>query len=105
MANCSKCGKVLPNDALYCSACGSPIGELVQEEFAVSSDNLIERVKELIREGNITRIVVKDEKGKQLLEIPMTVGIIGIFLAPWLAALGVIAAIATKCTIIVERRK
>ena len=77
----------------------------MKEEFSVSADNLIEKIKELLHEGNITRIVVKDEKGKVLLEIPATVGVIGVVIAPWLAALGVIAALATNCRIVVERRE
>jgi CBS domain-containing protein len=77
----------------------------VKEEFSVSADNLVSKVKELIREGNITRIIVKDEEGKTLLEIPATVGVVGVILAPWLAALGAIAALATRCTISVEKRE
>jgi hypothetical protein len=61
-------------------------------------------VKELIHEGNVRRIIVKDETGRILLEIPVTIGLIGVVLVPWLAALGAIAALATRCTIIVERR-
>lgn len=63
----------------------------------------MKRVEELLHEGNITRIVVKDENGKQLIEIPATVGVVGAIIAPWMAALGVIAAIATRCTIVVEK--
>jgi hypothetical protein len=59
----------------------------------------------LLHEGNVTRIIVKDEKGKPLLEIPATIGVIGTVLAPWLTALGVIAALATNCRIVVERRE
>jgi hypothetical protein len=81
------------------------VGRTVREEFSVSAEGLIAKVKELIREGNITRIIVKNEEGKTLLEIPATVGVLGAILAPWMAALGVIAALATKCTIVVERRK
>ena len=65
---------------------------------------MIEKVKELLHEGNVTRIIVKNEAGKTLLEIPATVGVIGVLLAPWLAALGTIAALAAKCKIVVERR-
>lgn len=61
-------------------------------------------MKELIHEGNVRRIIVKDETGRILLEIPVTIGLIGVVLVPWLAALGAIAALATRCTIIVERR-
>jgi hypothetical protein len=78
---------------------------VVREEFSVSADNLIERVKELLHEGNITRIIVKDEAGKVLLEIPATVGVVGVVLAPWLAALGVIAVLVTNCRVVVERRE
>ncbi len=58
-----------------------------------------------MHEGNVTRIVVRDEQGKILLEVPATAGLIGAVLAPWLAALGAIAALATQCTISVERRE
>jgi CBS domain-containing protein len=76
-----------------------------REEFRVSADTLVERVKDLLHEGNITRIVVKDDAGKVLLEIPATVGVAGVIIAPWLAALGVIAALATNCTMVVERKE
>jgi len=78
---------------------------MVREEFSVSADNLVEKIRELLHEGNVTRIIVKDEKGKVLLEIPITISIIGVALAPWLAALGAIAALATNCRIVVEKRE
>jgi hypothetical protein len=53
----------------------------------------------------VTRIIIKDEKGKAMLEIPATVGVIGVLLAPWIAALGTIAALAANCRIVVERRE
>ena len=81
------------------------MGKVVTEKLSVSADNLIQKVKELIKEGNVTRIIVKDEKGRVLLEMPATIGVIGALLVPWLAALGAIAAIATNCTIIVERKE
>ena len=105
MPYCSKCGARLKEDDKFCYVCGAPVARVVREEFSVSADNLIERVKELLHEGNVTRIIVKDDKGKTLLEIPATVGVIGVVLAPWLAALGVIAALATNCRIAVERRE
>jgi hypothetical protein len=89
----------------FCTACGAKVAKVTREEFTVSSQDLIERVKELLREGNVTRIIVKDVKGKVLLEIPATVGVIGVVIAPWLAILGVIAALVTNCKIIVERRE
>jgi len=105
MSYCSKCGVKLIDDAKFCSSCGTKVSKVTTEEYSVSSDNLIERVKELLHEGNVTRIIVKNEKGETLLEIPATVGVIGVVLVPWLAALGTIAAIATKCKIIVEKRE
>ncbi len=90
---------------MFCSSCGSKVEKITQEEYAVDSENLIEHVKELLHEGNVTRIIIKNEKDQVLLEIPATVGVIGIIIAPWLAALGTIAAIATKCKIVVEKRE
>jgi len=105
LAYCSKCGAKLKEDDKFCYACGVSVSRVVREEFSVSSDNLIERVKALLHEGNVTRIIVKDEKERVLLEIPATVGVIGTVLAPWLAALGVVAALVTNCRIVVERRE
>jgi len=95
----------LKDEDKFCSVCGAKVTKIITEEFTVSADDLIEKVKQLLHEGNVTRIIVKDEKGKVLLEIPATVGVIGVVLAPWLAALGVIAALATNCKIVVERRE
>jgi hypothetical protein len=95
----------LKDEDKFCSVCGAAVTKITREEFSVSSDDLIERVKQLLHEGNVTRVIIKDEKGKTMLEIPATVGVIGIFLAPWLAALGVIAALVTNCRIVVERRE
>ena len=81
------------------------MGEVVREEFSVSADNLVKRVKELLHEGNVRRISIRDEEGKILLEMPVTVGVVGVILAPWLAALGAIAALATRCTLTVERKE
>lgn len=105
MSYCTKCGAKLDEDDVFCSLCGTKVEKITSEEYSVDSDNLIERVKELLHEGNVTRIIVKNEKNEVLLEIPATVGVIGIVIAPWLAALGTIAAIATKCKIIVEKRE
>jgi CBS domain-containing protein len=103
MVKCESCGAELPEGAKFCPSCGAAVGEVKREELKVSADNLVREVKELLHEGNITRIIVKDEKGKTLLEIPAWAGFVGAILAPWLAALGVIAALATDCTITVVR--
>ncbi len=105
MSYCDKCGAKLEKDAKFCSSCGAKVVKVTTEEYSVSSDNLIERVKELLHEGNVTRIIVKNEKGDVLLEIPATIGVIGVVLVPWLAALGAIAALATNCEIVVEKRE
>jgi hypothetical protein len=77
------------------------------EEFRVDTDNLIAKFKELVNEGNVHRISVRNDEGKTLFEVPLTMGVAGaaaaIFLAPALAALGVIAALMKQVTIVVER--
>jgi hypothetical protein len=81
----------------------TPTAAPLTEEFSISSANLIDKVTELLKEGNLTKIIIKDESGKVLMEIPATVGVAGAVIAPWLAGLGGIAALATKCTISVVR--
>jgi hypothetical protein len=73
------------------------------EEYRTRGDNLLARVKELIREGNVRRIIIKNDHGTTILELPLTVGVIGAALAPALAAIGAIAALVTDCTIEVQR--
>lgn len=74
-----------------------------KEEIKVNGEDLLKRVKQLISEGNVRRIVIKNKDGKTLVEIPLTVGVVGMLLAPALAAVGAIAALVTECTIVVER--
>ena len=105
MASCSKCGSELPEGAKYCPNCGGYTGRTVVEEFEVKSDELVKKAKEILHEGNVTKLIVENEEGRTLLEIPATAGIVGALIAPWLAALGAIAAIATNCKIRVERRE
>ena len=73
------------------------------EEFQFSGDTLISKIKEIIHEGNIRRIIIKDKEGKTVLEIPMTFGVVGALIAPQLAAIGAIAALVTEATVVVER--
>lgn len=73
------------------------------EEFKVNGDSLISKIKEIIHEGNVRRIIIKDEKGNTYIEIPLTVGIVGVVLLPVWAAIGAIAALAANFTILVER--
>ncbi len=104
MAFCESCGAELVKDASYCHSCGRPAKGVKTEEFSMSSEQVVQKVKELIHEGNVTRIMVKDEKGRLLLDLPVTAGVVGLVLAPLLAAAGAIAAVATKCTLTIERR-
>lgn len=73
------------------------------EEFQVSGDTLVAKVKELVQEGNIRRVAIKNEDGRTLIEFPLTLGVVGAILAPQLAAIGAIAALVTHCTVVVEK--
>ena len=73
-----------------------------REEFIVSGETLVDKIKELVHEGNIRRIIIKDKSDRTLVDIPMTFGVIGALLAPQLAAIGAIAALVTNATIVVE---
>ncbi len=73
------------------------------EEFKIEGGELVNKVKELIHEGNVRRIILKDENGKTFMEIPLTVGVVGAVFAPILAAVGAIAALASNLTIVVEK--
>ncbi len=73
------------------------------EEFKLNGGEIINKIKDLIHEGNIRRIILKDEAGKTFLEIPLTVGLVGAAFAPVLAAIGAIAALVSKMTIVVEK--
>ena len=73
------------------------------EELTVSGEKLVATVKELVHQGNIRRLTVKNRDGKSLIEIPLTLGVVGILLLPTLAALGAIAALVTECTLVIER--
>jgi len=106
MVKCVECGAELAANSRFCSACGAQIG-LKKEVFQVSPEKLVEKFKEISKDASVKRIVVKNENGKTILSVPVTWGAAGavatLALAPWLAALGVIAGIATKCTLEVEK--
>lgn len=74
------------------------------EEFRLSGEEVVAKVKELFHEGNVRRLILKDEKGITLIEIPLTVGVIGAVLLPVWAAIGAVAAMAANLTLVVERR-
>jgi hypothetical protein len=106
MVKCTECGNEVQQDAKFCPNCGTQTG-LKKYVYEVSAGGLVGKVKEIIQDATVKRIVIKDENGKILLSIPVTWGTAGavamITLAPWLAALGVIAAIVARCKIEVEK--
>jgi hypothetical protein len=106
MAKCMECNAELPANAKFCPSCGTQAG-LKKEVFQVSSEKLLEKFKELTKDATVKRVIIKDDKGKVVLSVPLAWGAAGavatLALAPWLAALGVIAGFATKCTVEVER--
>ncbi len=79
--------------------------KIKKEEFKVSGEDVVKKVKEIIKEGNVRRIIIQNEEGKSLIEIPLTLGVVGAVLLPVWAAIGAVAALATKCTIVVEKKE
>ena len=75
------------------------------EEFRVNGEELLRKIKDLIEQGNIRRVIIKDKEGKTLFEIPLTFGVVGALIAPQLAAIGAIAALLTEATVVVEKRE
>jgi len=72
-------------------------------EFRVRGENLVGKVKEILHEGNVRRIIIKNDEDRTLLEIPLTLGVVGAILAPVWAAIGALAALAADLRIVVER--
>ncbi len=79
------------------------VGEGRRERYKVAGEKLLTKVKELIKEGNVRRIAIKNDEEKTLIEIPLTFGVVGAALFPVWAAVGAIAALVTDCSIEVER--
>ena len=79
------------------------MSEVHTEEFRVNGEELLAKIKQLIHEGNIRRIIIKDKEGKVLIEFPLTFGVVGLVLLPTLAAVGAIAALVSEATIVVEK--
>ena len=73
------------------------------EEFHINGEELLAKIKELIRNGNIRRIIIKNKESKTVMEIPLTIGVVGVVLAPTLVAVGAIAALLTEATVVVEK--
>jgi hypothetical protein len=80
-------------------------GERIEtDEYRVQGDGLVAKLKEILRQSNIRRIIIKNDEGKTLIEIPLTMGVVGAMLAPVWAAVGAIAALAADLTIVVEKK-
>jgi hypothetical protein len=75
-----------------------------KETFNISGEDLIKKIKELIAEGNVSKISIADKNGNEIISFPVTIGVVGVILAPVLAAVGAIAALLTECKITVERK-
>lgn len=73
------------------------------EEFKISGEDIVAKLKKIINEGNVRKVMVKDKEDKVIAEFPLTVGVVGVLLAPILAAVGAIVALASECVISVER--
>lgn len=104
MEKCPECGSHPMESAKFCHMCGAELGESTTQEFSVSGDDLTRKVSDLIHEGNVSRIIVKDDKGKPLIEIPVTAGVVGALVAPLLAVVGVAAVLAGRYRIVVVRK-
>ncbi len=76
-----------------------------KEEIIIKADELLEEIKKIIKEGNVQRIIIKDEKGTKYLEIPVTVGVVGVIIAPYLAAIAALAILATELTVEIIRKE
>lgn len=73
------------------------------EQFELQGEQIVAKIKDLVRQGNIRRVTIKNEDGKTIVDFPLTIGVVGALLMPQLAALGAIAALITNCTLVVER--
>lgn len=76
-----------------------------KETFIVNGENLLKKIKEIIAEGNVTKISISDKSGKEIMSFPVTIGVVGVVFAPIFAAIGALAALLTECKITVEKRK
>jgi len=92
-----------PQEKPASEAAGREPVSTTEEELRVAGENLLETIREVIHEGNYRRIIIRNERGHTLLEIPLTIGLVGALLMPVWAAIGAMAAMATGFTIIVER--
>jgi hypothetical protein len=76
---------------------------MTKESFNINGENLLKKIKEVIEEGNVRKITITDKSGRELMSFPLTFGVVGVLVAPVLAAIGAIAALVGECTMTVER--
>ena len=74
-----------------------------RESFNLTGENLLNKIKELVKEGNVRKVMIHDKEGKELMSFPLTIGVVGLVFAPVLAAVGALAALVGECTLTVER--
>lgn len=82
-----------------------PKKQMKSETFQVYGTDLLKKVKQIIHEGNVRKIIIKDKNGKSIIELPLSIGVVGAVLAPTLAAVGAIAALISEATITVEKEE
>jgi hypothetical protein len=75
----------------------------MSEEFQFNGDTLLARIRELLHEGNVRRVIIKNDEGRVLVDIPLSIGVVGTLLAPQLAAIGAIAALVMRGTIVIDK--
>ena len=80
------------------------MAKIKEERYQVKGEELLKKVKALIKEGNVRKITISNKQGKELVTFPLTIGVVGALIAPMLAAVGAIAALLTECTLTVERK-
>jgi hypothetical protein len=81
------------------------VAKETKEEFKVKGEDLVRRVRELIHEGTVRRIIIKDDQGKTYFEVPLTIGVVGALLLPVWAAIGAVAALASNFTIEIVKKE
>jgi hypothetical protein len=82
----------------------SDVGTCVYEDLKVEGEDLVAKIRDLIHEGNVRRIIIKNSEGNVLAEVPVTLGVVGAVIAPSLAVVGAIAAVVSDCSITIERQ-
>ncbi len=100
---CKNCNFEMDDAAKFCPQCGASTGK--RDEFTVDSTHLVEEIKKIIDEGIATRIIIKDESDRTLLDIPIAAGVVGALIATMAWAVGAIAALSCQLKIIVEKER